>query len=377
MIFDSSDQLTPDDTDFDEDIYDRSGGQAMLVSPAPLVPCPDPSPLDGGLASEDGQRVLFPTDERLVPEDTDCEFDIYMRTAGATTLLSVGPTAGNGPGRVTGGVFSDDGTRVFFLTNEQLVAQDTDLVLDVYERSGTTTTLISAGGVNGNGAFDSSPRKGRCQRRPCLLLQQRAARPAGHRRRPRPLRAPWRGDLACFHRPGRRQQWPGGLARRLLGVPRVRRRHSRLLRDNRAARVLRQRQLRDVYMARAGAGGYPRPRGATPVHVPLVPALAPCASPNRTHGPPLAFGSCAPPVQSSGHLTVGTPDANGAASNSAGYLQLNVLVGAGGPPEDSDVLVDFSITDVRCRAGVSACGTANTAGGADYTGQLEATVRCG
>ena len=132
---------------------------------------------------------------------------------------------------------------------------------------------------------------------------------------------------------------------------------------------------RDVYMARAGAGGYARPKGATPVHVPLVPALAPCASPNRTHGPPLAFGSCAPPVQSSGHLTVGTPDANGAASNSAGYLQLNVLVGAGGPPEDSDVLVDFSLTDVRCRAGVSACGTANTAGGADYTGQLEATVQ--
>ena len=154
VIFDSSDQLAPDDTDFDEDIYDRYGGQAMLISPAPLVPCPDPSPLDGGLASEDGQRVLFPTDERLVPEDTDCQFDIYMRTAGATTLLSVGPTAGNGPAPVTGGVFSDDGTRVFFQTNEQLVAQDTDLVLDVYERSGTTTTLISAGGVNGNGAFE-------------------------------------------------------------------------------------------------------------------------------------------------------------------------------------------------------------------------------
>ena len=283
--------------------------------------------------------MLFPTDERLVPEDTDCEFDIYMRTAGATTLLSVGPTAGNGPGRVTGGVFSDDGTRVFFLTNEQLVAQDTDLVLDVYERSGTTTTLISAGGVNGNGAFDASLAKVDASGDHVFFYSSKQLAPQdtdGAR------------DLYERH---------GGVTS-LVSIGPVGGNNGQAvwldayweyLASDDGTRVFFETterlvssdndNSRDVYMARAGAGGYPRPKGATPVHVPLVPALAPCASPNRTHGPPLAFGSCAPPVQSSGHLTVGTPNPNGR-SNSAGYLQLNVLV-ADDPPEDSDVLVDL------------------------------------
>ena len=38
--------------------------------------------------------------------------------------------------------------------------------------------------------------------------------------------------------------------------------------------------------------GYPRPLGAGPLRASLVPAFAPCTAPDRTHGPPLAFGSC-------------------------------------------------------------------------------------
>ena len=57
--------------------------------------------------------------------------------------------------------------------------------------------------------------------------------------------------------------------------------------------------------------GYPRPQGASPLRVSLVPAFAECTGPNRTHGPPLASPSCNPPAQSSDHLTVGAPDANG------------------------------------------------------------------
>ena len=34
---------------------------------------------------------------------------------------------------------------------------------------------------------------------------------------------------------------------------------------------------------------YPRPAGAYPMRVSLVPAYEPCSSPNRTHGPPLAL----------------------------------------------------------------------------------------
>ena len=63
--------------------------------------------------------------------------------------------------------------------------------------------------------------------------------------------------------------------------------------------------------------GPPRPRlrrarrARRPLRVPLVPAYRACAAPNREHGPPLAFGSCNPPVLRSDYLTVGTPDANG------------------------------------------------------------------
>ena len=54
---------------------------------------------------------------------------------------------------------------------------------------------------------------------------------------------------------------------------------------------------------------YPRPKGATPLRVSLVPAFTECTAPNRTHAAPLSFSSCHPPTQTSTAATVGTPDA--------------------------------------------------------------------
>ena len=108
--------------------------------------------------------------------------------------------------------------------------------------------------------------------------------------------------------------------------------------------------------ARAGVAseGFPRPKGATPVHVPLVPAYQECAAPNRTHGPPLAFGSCAPPAQASQFATVGTPDANGHPAASSGHLRADVLVGNPATPADeADVRLRLELTDVRHRANPS------------------------
>jgi hypothetical protein len=96
---------------------------------------------------------------------------------------------------------------------------------------------------------------------------------------------------------------------------------------------------------------YPRPRGATPFRVPLTPAYQECTSPNRTHGPPLSDGSCAPPQQTSAHLTIGTPDANGQGASSVGNVVYVVSSG--------DVEVSASVSDVREQ------GTL-----ADYTGEL-------
>jgi hypothetical protein len=107
---------------------------------------------------------------------------------------------------------------------------------------------------------------------------------------------------------------------------------------------------------------YPRPVGAYPTRVSLVPAYQPCSSPNRTHGPPLGFGSCNPPSQEPGQLTVGTPDSNGKGAKSLGHLRVTTLTGNPATPADeADVRVLGNITDVRMRSGLS-----------DYTGDLEA-----
>jgi hypothetical protein len=127
-----------------------------------------------------------------------------------------------------------------------------------------------------------------------------------------------------------------------------------------------------MLMAQVAGATHPRPKGASPFQVPLVPAYENCTSPNRTHGPPLASPSCNPPVQSSSFLTVGTPDANGAAANSVGWIRLDVHIGPPGPPDDSEVRIKATISDVRCKAGTSACGNANTVGGRDYIGDLQA-----
>jgi len=109
---------------------------------------------------------------------------------------------------------------------------------------------------------------------------------------------------------------------------------------------------------------YPRPKFASPMKVALVPASEPCTSPNRTHGPPLASGSCSPPQQSSGQLTVGTPDANGQGPNSVARVWLRVQAGIPSTPADeADIGLSGSITDVRVASDLS-----------DYTGPLEARV---
>ena len=130
-----------------------------------------------------------------------------------------------------------------------------------------------------------------------------------------------------------------------------------------------------MVLANVANATHPRPKGATPLRASLVPAYNACATPNRTHGTPLAFPSCNPPVQTSTSLTVGSPDANGAAANSVGFIRIAVIAGTPGPPEDSDVSIVANITDVRCKAGVAACGAANAADGADYTGEVQGNAQ--
>jgi WD40-like Beta Propeller Repeat len=92
--------------------------------------------------------------------------------------------------------------------------------------------------------------------------------------------------------------------------------------------------------------GYVRPKGATPLRVPLVPSFAPCEAPNRTHGPPLAHPSCAPPQQRAGFMTFGSAPA-GSPVQAVGHVRLDAILGAPDSIDDADVRIAVRLTDVR------------------------------
>ena len=97
--------------------------------------------------------------------------------------------------------------------------------------------------------------------------------------------------------------------------------------------------------------GYPRPRGATPLFIPLVPAYQSCSEPNTSHGAPLSFPSCNPSDLESQFLTVGTPDSNGKGAKSVGSVLFKVTPDDPVTEEDeADVRIAMSLTDVRRQA---------------------------
>ena len=103
--------------------------------------------------SVDGAHAFFTTDESLAATDTDSSRDIYDRSGGTTTHVSQGVVNGNGAFMSSFGRSSEDGTLVFFTTREPLVANDLDTAFDIYRRDLNTsiTTKISTG----NGNFDA------------------------------------------------------------------------------------------------------------------------------------------------------------------------------------------------------------------------------
>ncbi len=156
VFFETWESLVSVDADGRQDVYERVGKKTTLISTGPWVG--HNGSLDARFrgASADGSRVFFVTHESLVSADTDWNRrDIYERAGGETTLMSTGPTGGNGPIASYFSGRSADGSRVFFRTNEPLVSADTDGNQDVYERAGGRTTLISTGPTGGNGPVDA------------------------------------------------------------------------------------------------------------------------------------------------------------------------------------------------------------------------------
>jgi hypothetical protein len=342
--------LTFDDTDASDDIYERSGGGITRISFGSSGGSGELGAFFDG-ASDDGSRVFFDTTESLVPADTDSSYDIYERAGAQTTLLSTGSTGGNGAFFAAFRGATPDGSHVFFETYESLAGADTDANQDVYDRSAGQTTLVSTGPLGGNGdlpaSFAGASTNGSrvfFATSESLIVTDVDIQPDLYERfaGQTTLISPGTADFPVFYdrasEDGTRVFFE--TAEQLLAA------------DTDSSQ--------DVYSASV-VNNYVRPRGATPFRTSLVPAYQPCTAPNRTHGAPLAYGSCNPPTQASGFLTVGSPDANAKAANSSGFVKMVAVAGnASTPVDEADALIDVSVTDVRRKSDL-----------ADYTGQLQ------
>ncbi|HEY6550610.1 MAG TPA: hypothetical protein VIY71_05350 [Solirubrobacterales bacterium] len=109
-------------------------------------------------SSTDGTVVFFETDEQLLAGDTDTKRDVYERSYDAepgiksyvTREVSLGPAGGNAAYNALFEKTSADGSIVFFSTGEGLVEADTDLKSDVYMRDRTSgTTTLISAGEAG------------------------------------------------------------------------------------------------------------------------------------------------------------------------------------------------------------------------------------
>ncbi len=336
VFFRTQEQLTGDDTDWGYDIFERSGGQTTRISRGSLSSNTGAHAKFQGITA-DGAHVFFDTPEKLEPEDDDVEKgDLYRRSGSATELVSTSPLAVTRPSDFLSS--SLDGQRVYFRSVGRFTPDDTDTRQDIYERFGGTTKKLSPGNLDGpfdHTRFEGASRDGTR----VLFLDTDGAK----------LYEYWNDRRWVVSTTGAATD---GLAISAdASVVYFLGRHSST-------------GSWQVILAARVDGTYPRPKGATPIKVSLVPAYEPCTTPNREHGPPLAFGSCSPPALASHHLTVGTAESNGQPTKSEGTVRLVALPGAPDTPADeADVVVALSITDVRRRADL-----------ADYTGGVRATI---
>ncbi len=151
-------------------LYDSNGNQLTCVSCNPSgAPATGDATIGGNIAegitvpyvppvlagqrmqnlSADGKRVFFDTTEALVSQDTNGQEDVYEWEGGRVYLISTGQSAN--PSVFVGA--GDSGDDVFFETRQQLVAQDTDNLVDIYDArvDGGTPRVPSPPACSGTG----------------------------------------------------------------------------------------------------------------------------------------------------------------------------------------------------------------------------------
>jgi sugar lactone lactonase YvrE len=143
--YDNTDLLTgaPDEEVY---LYDATGDHLSCISCNPSGARPiGPSAIVAGthfetflegkslyqprVISENGRRVFFESKDSLVSQDTNGQWDVYEYENGHVYLIS----GGTSPEESSFMDASANGSDVFFVTRQQLVPQDTDGLVDLYD----------------------------------------------------------------------------------------------------------------------------------------------------------------------------------------------------------------------------------------------------
>lgn len=343
VLFETPEPLVAADTDSRNDLYERSAGTTSLISTGPAGGNADISAEFSG-SSTDGTRVFFRTEESLVAADADICFsvgchDVYERSAGATTLISTGPTGGDGSFRASFGGSSAAGDRVAFETSEPLVPADGDLEPDLYERAGGATTLVSTGSSGGTGPFPAGFEGMSADGSRTFFATDEALVPEDVDSE-RDVYERFAGATWQLADASATEFWGSSTdgARVILMTP------SQLSDADTDPGW-------DLYAAGlASRAPFDRPARTSVIQVSLVPAFRQTISATQCqarggspsgHGPPLAFSSCNPPG-----FTPGTVAHIGA--RSSGQAQIAPVEGDPTTPADeADVVLSAQLTDVR------------------------------
>jgi hypothetical protein len=145
VYFETGERLSSSDGDNAGDVYGRTGGSTTLVSPGNAD-----SPAFLNAASSDGATVVFSTGESLLGADQGEKLDVYERSGSTTQLVSPGSSQFDS----TFAGSSSDASHVFYVTQQPLDPSDIDANPDIYEwTEGPTPLWVSRGPAGGNDAY--------------------------------------------------------------------------------------------------------------------------------------------------------------------------------------------------------------------------------
>ena len=140
-------EVTAVNVDDAGDLLDANGATVGNGRPGGFEPTFD-SGWTRNAVSDDGTKVFFESPDQSSGNPTQ----LYLRDTAAGTTTNI--SNGDGTHNAFFAGAASDGSKVFFLTDEQLTGDDTDADQDVYEYDTTTDTLTRAS--HGSGSEDAN-----------------------------------------------------------------------------------------------------------------------------------------------------------------------------------------------------------------------------